>query len=81
MLAMFLKYLSALRNYKVLIIELFDAYADTDRCFSTFIFLKYRDYISCIICLFSAKKRRIMTFFSANVWIVGGIVVILQPKY
>ena len=43
--------------------------------------LTYRDYILCIICLFYAKMRRIMKFFSANVWIVGGIVVILQPKY
>ena len=34
-----------------------------------------------LYCLFSAKMRRIMMFFSAKVCIVGGFVVILQPKY
>ena len=55
-LALFSERLSASENHNTLIYSIFKSYADSDRCFSTFIFFVMCQYKGRILCLYSTSN-------------------------
>ena len=55
-LALFSEYLSASENHNTLIYNIFKSHADSDRCFSTFIFFVMCQYNGRILCLYSTSN-------------------------
>ena len=55
-LALFSEHLSASENHNTLIYSIFKSHADSDRCFSTFIFFVMCQYKGRILCLYSTSN-------------------------
>ena len=55
-LALFSEHLSASENHNTLIYRIFKSHADSDRCFSTFIFFVMCQYKGRILCLYSTSN-------------------------
>ena len=55
-LALFSEHLSASENHNTLIYSIFKSHADSDRCFSTFIFFVMCQYNGRILCLYSTSN-------------------------
>ena len=55
-LALFSERLSASENHNTLIYRIFKSHADSDRCFSTFIFFVMCQYKGRILCLYSTSN-------------------------
>ena len=55
-LALFSEHLSASENHNTLIYSIFKSNADSDRCFSTFIFFVMCQYNGRILCLYSTSN-------------------------